>query len=863
MIRAGGQGGGMPGRAARGVAMAGVLVGALALAGGLPAGAQEAPADQPGAGVHADGSGTIQRPSVAPDIGTGAGGTAPATAPSAAPAAPDTGASAGLSLGQAASLPTIGKTKGSGIDYAAWERAAQRAEDALASGDAAQSPQLERLRTQLADWREALLGAENSNAARIATLRQQIDALGPAPAQGETEAAEIAKRRAELSDQLVRLQAPGLAAEEAYRRADGLIQEIDRVLRLRQTDAMLKLWPSPANPANWPAGIAALSLTARTLWTETTGRAADAVTRSALIGSLPLILVYLIAAVAILTRGRRMLDRLLALLRGPTGARAHRVFSFVASAGQVLVPVLGLMALSQALVLTGLLGPLGLAIFGDLGRLFFLAVAAVWLGERAFPAEDSGLAFRLSAEERRTLRWVAAGFGLVMVAARIRRIITDQLTLTDAAIAWLNLPLMLAGGLLLWQTGRILSRKRAEAAEEAGEDARLNYRDRILALLGRAAIVIGIGAPILAAVGYNTAAQALVLPAARSLALIALLVLLQRFLADVAALISAREGEADGLAPVLIGMGLTALSLPALALIWGARTSDLTELWARFQEGFQLGETRISPTDFLIFLAIFGLGFTLTRFVQGALKTSVLPRTRLDQGGQNAIVSGLGYVGIFLSALVAIDSTGIDLSGLAIVAGALSVGIGFGLQTVVSNFVSGVILLVERPVSEGDWIEVGETQGIVKAISVRATRIQTFDRSDVIVPNSDLITGKVTNWTRFNLTGRLILPIGVGYGCDTRQVERVLKEIAEAQPMVLLNPPPVVALKGFGPSAIEFEVRMILRDVNFSLQVRTEMNHQIAERFAAEGIEIPFAQTEVKLKDIDRIAAMLARGQEG
>lgn len=853
MIRAGRQGLGQGGGQAVRRAVALIL---LLLAWAMPALAQTLPADQPSAGVHADGSGTIQRPSAAPDIGTGAGGTASATGQ-------DSPASGSLSLGQAASLPTIGKNKGNGIDYAAWERAAQRAEDALAAGDAAQSPQLERLRTQLADWREALLGAENSNAARIATLRQQIDALGPAPAQGETEAAEIARRRAELSDQLVRLQAPGLAAEEAYRRADGLIQEIDRVLRLRQTDAMLKLWPSPVNPANWPEGVAALSQTAATLWTETSGRAADPVTRAAMVGSLPLILFYLVAAVLILARGRRMLDRLLALLRGPAGARAHRIFSFVASLGQVLVPVLGLMALSQALVLTGLLGPLGLAIFGDLGRLFFLAVAATWLAERAFPADDGGLGFRLTGDERRQLRWVAAGFGLVMVAARMRRILTDQLTLSDAAIALLNLPLLVVGGLLLWQTGRILSRKRAEAADDRGEDARLNYRDRILALLGRAAIVIGIAAPVLAAVGYNTAAQALVLPAARSLALIALLVLVQRFLADVAALVIAREGDADGLVPVLIGMVLTLAAAPALALIWGARVSDLTELWARFQEGFQLGATRISPTDFLVFLVIFGIGFTLTRFLQGAMKTSVLPRTRLDQGGQNAIVSGLGYLGIILSALVAIDSTGIDLSGLAIVAGALSVGIGFGLQTVVSNFVSGVILLVERPVSEGDWIEVGDTQGIVKAISVRATRIQTFDRSDVIVPNSDLITGKVTNWTRFNLTGRLILPVGVAYGSDTRQVERVLKEIAEAQPLVLLNPPPVVVLKGFGASAIEFEVRMILRDVNFSLQVRTEMNHQIAERFAAAGIEIPFAQTEVKLKDIDRIAQALARSQEG
>ncbi|MBD3765577.1 MAG: DUF3772 domain-containing protein, partial [Rhodobacterales bacterium] len=284
-----------------------------------------------------------------------------------------------LSLGGPAAPPAQAQAQSAAADPAAWEAVAAAVEQAVAS-DATPDAALERLRGQIADWREAHLSAQNANSARIATLRQQIDALGPAPAEGQTEAPEIAQRRNELTDQLARLQAPGLAAEEAYRRADGLIREIDRVLRERQTDQLLRLWPSPVNPANWPAGVTALTDAGARLWLETGSRWRLTETRRTLWGNLPLIGLLMLGGLGLIWRGRPTIEGWSQRLSEQASARGRRVWAFLASLGTIVVPVLGTVAFSQALLQTGLLGIDGTQLARSLPGIGFLVFTALWVG---------------------------------------------------------------------------------------------------------------------------------------------------------------------------------------------------------------------------------------------------------------------------------------------------------------------------------------------------------------------------------------------------------------------------------------------------------------------------------------------------
>lgn len=737
------------------------------------------------------------------------------------------------------------------LDYARWEQVATRAEGVL-EDQRASTIALEELRGDIVNWRARFSSAQNINHTRIATVRNQLDALGPVPEDNATETQDIAERRSELDSQLARLEAPRRKADEAFSRADGIVREIDTIVRERQAEILTQLGPSPMNPVNWPVALKSLAQTGNAVRTEISSAWRSENQQAELRKNLPVTLFYLAIAVVLLGRGRHWMERLTLRVQGGKPRSARGLQGFVVSIGQVLVPIIGLFALVEALFSTKLFGFRGQIIIQGLPLIGVAAFSARWLAIRLFPKNDTrqGL-LNLALEIRRELRLYSVVLGVIVGLSALLSSLAEYEDYSPATHAVLAFPLLIVAGLILFRAGLILIRSPVVRDGINPDTGNLDLRGRMARMIGQAMIAIGVTGPIIAAIGYLVAAGSFMFPAIVSLGLIGLLLVLHGVIRDLYGLISGvgSEGAKDALMPVLISFCMMLVSTPLFALIWGARVSELTELWTRFGEGIALGDARISPSDFLAFAFVFLVGYGLTRLLQGVLRSSVLPKTKMDIGGQTAVVSGIGYIGIFLAALVAISAAGIDLSSLAIVAGALSVGIGFGLQNIVSNFVSGIILLIERPISEGDWIEVGEEMGIVRDISVRSTRIETFDRTDVIVPNSDLISGTVTNFTRGNLIGRAVVPVGVAYGTDTHKVEEILLEIARAHPLVALNPPPAVDFIGFGADSLDFRIRAILRDVNFILTVKTEMNHEIARRFAEEGIEIPFAQRDVWLRN--------------
>jgi potassium-dependent mechanosensitive channel len=289
--------------------------------------------------------------------------------------------------------------------------------------------------------------------------------------------------------------------------------------------------------------------------------------------------------------------------------------------------------------------------------------------------------------------------------------------------------------------------------------------------------------------------------------------------------------------------------------VWELAPSPI-ETWGRVVGwGFTVAGLQVTVGRILFAAVLVYLAATASWLARTIVSTRVTHGWGVERGVAESINALVHYAVITLGILLALGALGMELQNFAIVAGALGVGIGFGLQNVVNNFVSGLILLFERPVRVGDTVEIGEEWGTIKKIGLRSTVVVTFSQSELIVPNGDLVSEKVTNWTLSNPVTRLAIPVGVAYGSDVQKVLRILIEAAPAHPAVVEEPAPMALFTGFGDSSLDFELRIWVREIAARLPAKSAVLAEIDRRFREEGLEIPFPQRDLHLRTVDAKAA--------
>ncbi len=697
--------------------------------------------------------------------------------------------------------------------------------------------------------RDELRAKVASLAPRLAQAEARLKQLGPPPAKdAPPEAPAIAEERARLNKDFSELDAPLKQARLLAARADQLAELITERRRSAYAEQLFEQTPSVLSPSLWlaaaralPDEFAGMAEVIGAWWEllrepDSAGRIAGAVLTLAAI------------AVAMLLFWRWLGRRI-----GTTPGAPTRFGKALTALGVLLritlIPPLATVAVVAILenfqLLPGRLIDIGygLAIavlIATFGRAVATGLLAPDAPERRLAAIDDDTARMLVAH----LVWGARAMGLLVLLLVIYKVLGGPPVLVIATNMAFATAICVLLAHLLWFSHR----QRANLEDET---------------LPRALWIRTIGWLVLTVmlvallVGYSGFASFI---AERMLSTLAVLGMLYLLLMLTHALFVERLGANTargramaanlGVSPRRLGLIASLVSggiclfliLTALILIvgpWEVTAGDFLDTARNFAFGFRIGDVTVSFPAILAAAFWLLVALLITRVLQKWLERHLLPRTELEPSLQQSITAIVGYVGMIVAIVLALTQLGIDLQRVALIAGALSVGIGFGLQSIVSNFVSGLILLTERPIRIGDLVVVKGEEGYVRRIRVRATEIETFERASVIIPNAEFITSAVKNWTHANTTGRIIIKVGVSYDCDPDQVCAILLACAADQPRLLKQPPPRALLLGFGDFALEFELRAFVGHVDDGLLARSDLHLEILRRFRAADIEIP------------------------
>ena len=748
--------------------------------------------------------------------------------------------------------------------------------------------ELQRLRGELVDAYQKSRDLRDALLPKSEALKQQIEKLGPAPAKDAApESAEIATERARLN---------AIAAE-----VDGSLKSLDvitvRTRQLRDTvqaarqalfaTHVLQRSPSPLAPATWIR----LAEDVPSAWRqvrEAGNTWAVLAQRSAMqLGGLLLGVFIVFAALTALVRVflARRLDK-------PRDTPPS-FFVQAATVGWV-APLMAAPALAAVSLLRAGLDRLDLLTL-EVGQIaeaalpaLFLFIAVSALTHAIFqPKRPAWRLLDLSTPAARRLARIITGIAAVfaldiVVQEAVRRLYLPlsinvmEMALASIAIAVLLIELVRTP----FEPKSVTTGVRSDAPETsvAAHPGRLsNLRPYLIKL---PVLIIALTILVLSLAGYIGLGRFITMQIVVSGSAIAIILVLhlaiRAFLGEpgtgvkpFATVLNEQFGldikQGALLTAALSAFLNIALALAALPLVlvtWGYTLQEVGMLMRALVFGFQIGEFRVSLVRILLAVGLFVALVLATRITQRWIDKGITASKRFDQGVANSIHTAVGYTGFIVAALAAISYGGLDVTNFAIVAGALSVGIGFGLQSIINNFVSGLILLVERPIKVGDRVAVKGQEGFVRRISVRSTEIETFDKASLIVPNSDLITSSVTNWTHRNALGAATVKVRVGYHSDAEQVRSILLKVASECPLLMQHPAPTVVLENFGESGLEFSLGAIIPDVSKGDAAKSDLRFRILKAFREARIEMPYAQYDVHLRDLDLVKMVMAKMAE-
>jgi potassium-dependent mechanosensitive channel len=807
-------------------------------------------------------------------------------------------------------LPTPGhcQSAGAGRSFALvgteWQRTLNAVEKYLENPQPA-AEQRQRYDTLLSSIAQDAQAIQAEARREIDAQNRLLEALGPVPVEGQpAEARDVARERKDIVDAIGLYQARIAQAELAAARARALQEKLANIVRRRFIELLVERYPSPLAPGVAVEGATQLVAAGFQLarapleWYQSL----PSTQRNLLRWLLPAVL---IPAVLVAWAVRRLLfARYAARRRSPSKTKPTLAEAGLRAVGFGAMPATMLAISSLVLVAATDIENAGLA--GDVLLalvlvLLFLVVAdsvcrALLATEHEGPAPtplQPEAASRLRCRMLCLASVFAVSFGLRQAAETLPSTPEQQATLGLLFCSIAAFAVVFAMNGAAWRTRAGVSGPQAltgsldDAALESvegsasGDDVRQQSRLRLGSLLWRGIAGLALVAPVAAVLGYTRLGITLVDNILLTGLVVAGFLLLRALAREALELLATVNGRGTGLAATatrtvcvwlraLMGPVLALLAVYLLAPYWGLPREDLVRWSDSAVNGFTIGGVRISLSDIAVAGLVFTLALTAARTARRTLAERLLPQTRLDGSVQHSISTGAGYVGVVLAVILAVRVLGIDLSNIALVAGALSVGIGLGLQNIVNNFVSGLILLIERPVKVGDWVVVGDKQGLVRRINVRSTELSTFERSTVILPNSQLLSSPVVNWTHKDKIGRIDIRVVVAFGADTEKVRESMLMCARAHPEILDRPQPLVLFLEFGDNALIFEMRAFLRDVEKRARVGSDLRFAIEKAFRDAQIELPYPlgragnsaiQAQPIDKPLDAIAVRESRGR--